>query len=66
VILYSRGKNLKHIGACLCALAVLALLSACGQKGDLYLPEEPNELVYASADGKEDLTRAFITDRRSR
>ena len=49
MVFYLHRKNLKPIGAWLSALAVLALLSACGQKGALYLPEEPNELVHASA-----------------
>ena len=45
-------KNLKHIGAWLSALTVLILLSACGQKGALYLPEEPNDLSYVTTAGK--------------
>ena len=44
-------------------LSILALLSACGQKGDLYLPEEPNDLVYASVEGK-GLTKALIRTAR--
>ncbi len=65
MIFFLHENNLKHIGLWLCAFSILALLSACGQKGDLYLPEEPNDLVYASAEGK-GLTKAFIPDRRSR
>ena len=49
---YLREKNLKHIGAWLTALTVLILLSACGQKGALYLPEEPNDLGYVTTAGK--------------
>ena len=41
-------KNLKHIGTWLSALGVFILLSACGQKGALYLPEEPNDLGYVT------------------
>ena len=48
---YLREKNLKHIGAWLTALTVLILLSACGQKGALYLPEEPNDLSYVTTAG---------------
>ena len=52
MIFHLREKNLKHIGAWLSALAVLILLSACGQKGALYLPEEPNDLSYVTTTGK--------------
>ena len=52
MIFHLREKNLKHIGAWLSALTVLILLSACGQKGALYLPEEPNDLSYVTRAGK--------------
>ena len=52
MIFFLHENNLKHIGLWLCTVAILALLSACGQKGDLYLPEEPNDLVYASVEEK--------------
>ena len=52
MIFHLREKNLKHIGAWLGALTVLILLSACGQKGALYLPEEPNDLSYVTTAGK--------------
>ena len=52
MIFHLREKNLKHIGAWLSALAVLILLSACGQKGALYLPEEPTDLGYVTTVGK--------------
>ena len=45
-------KNLKHIGTWLSTLGVFILLSACGQKGALYLPEEPNDLSYVTTAGK--------------
>ena len=65
MIFFLHENNLKHFGLWLCTVAILALLSACGQKGDLYLPEEPNDLVYASVEGR-GLTKALISDRRSR
>ena len=65
MIFFLHENNLKHIGLWLCALVILALLPACGQKGDLYLPDEPNDLVYAPAEG-EGLAKAFISVRRSR
>ena len=65
MIFFLHENNLKHIGLWLCAFSILALLSACGQKGDLYLPEEPNGLVYASA-AVGDCSKAFISDGRWR
>ena len=58
-------KNLKHIGAWLSALAVVILLSACGQKGALYLPEEPNDSGYA-ATAREGSPKALILNTRSK
>ena len=31
----------ERLPACLCLLFAVALLSACGNKGDLFLPEDP-------------------------
>ena len=31
----------KRLPACMCLLFAVALLSACGNKGDLFLPEDP-------------------------
>ncbi len=52
MVFHLREKNLSHIGAWLSVLAVFILLSACGQKGALYLPEEPNDLSYVTTAGK--------------
>ena len=65
MIFYLRGKNLKHIGVWLSILAVLFLLSACGQKGALYLPEEPNDLVYVTTEG-EGSSKVLNLNRRSK
>ena len=52
MIFHLHEKILNILVLWLCTLAILILLSACGQKGDLYLPEEPNDLSYASVEGK--------------
>ena len=59
MVFYLRGKNLKPIGAWLSTLTVFVLLSACGQKGALYLPEEPNDSAYASEVAEPILGRLF-------
>lgn len=40
-----------HCGRGLCALLAIAVLmtAGCGQKGDLYLPDEPQALVPGTA-----------------
>ena len=58
-------KNLKHIGTWLSTLGVFILLSACGQKGALYLPEEPNDLGYVTTAVK-DSPKALILNTRSK
>ncbi len=41
--------------ACLCAFVfAVALLSGCGQKGDLYLPDEPQSTASERAAGDDD------------
>tara|TARA_B100000700_G_scaffold7115_1_gene7549 strand:- start:1424 stop:1621 length:198 start_codon:yes stop_codon:yes gene_type:complete len=65
VVFHLREKNLKHIGAWLSALAVVILLSACGQKGALYLPEEPNDSDYVTT-ARESSPKALILNARSK
>ena len=65
MVFHLREKNLKHIGAWLSVLAVVILLSACGQKGALYLPEEPNDLGYVTT-AREGSPKALILNKRSK
>lgn len=61
---YLAVKICKSIGFFLGLLSTLALLSACGQKGALYLPDEPNEVVYLSSFQKSSVGNSSLTGRK--
>ena len=61
---YLAVKICKSIGFFLGLLSTLVLLSACGQKGALYLPDEPSELAYLSSFQKTSVGNSFLIGRK--